>query len=99
MTWKVYDEAVEMVERRFQFFPRIFRWRGRHYEVDAVERCWTVSRPGWKRRVERHYFVVRCADGIFELFQDIKANTWHLRRARSSPAPVAAVRRVAPAWR
>lgn len=99
MSWKVYDEAVEILERRFQLFPSVFRWRGRLYHVDAVERCWTVSRRNYRRRRERHYFQVLCGDGTFELYQDVSANTWHLRRASLSPAPTAVVRQIAPAWR
>jgi hypothetical protein len=99
MAWKIYDEAVEMEQRRFQYFPRVFRWRGRRYEVETVERCWTVSRRGWKRRVERHFFQVRCSEGDFELYQDVRTGIWHLRRARMAKAPVSAVRGIAPAWR
>jgi hypothetical protein len=99
MGWKIYDEAVDMVQRRFQYFPLAFRWRGRRYDVDAVERCWAVSRRGWQRRIERHYFQLRCAEGTFEVYQDAKANTWHLRRARLAPSRVSAARLIAPAWR
>lgn len=99
MAWKLYDEAIEILERRFQYFPRAFRWRGRRHDVEAVEECWTVSRQGWRRRVERHFFRVQCAEGTFELYQDLEANTWHLRRAKAAPAPLPEARRVAPAWR
>jgi hypothetical protein len=99
MNWKVYDEAIEMVERRFRYFPRVFRWRGRRYEVEAVEQCWTVSRSAWRRRVERHFFRVQCAGGTFELYQEVRTNTWHLRRAKAAPVPSPAARRVVPAWR
>ena len=73
-------EAIEMQARRFGFFPRTFRWRGRRYDVSAVERCWTTSTRQWGGRVQRHYFRVRCAEGCFELFQDIAHNTWHVAR-------------------
>jgi hypothetical protein len=100
MSWKIFDEAVDMLERRFRYFPRAFRWRGQRYEVEAVERCWTVSKSGWRRRVERHYFLVHCDEGAFELYQDLKAGTWHLRRARLKRVqPGAPMRRMAPAWR
>ncbi len=99
MAWKIYDEPIEMVQRRFQYFPRVFRWRGRRFRVEAVQRCWTVVRRGWRRRAERHYFHVRCTEGDFELYQDIKTATWHVRRARLASARVVAVRRTAPAWR
>lgn len=99
MAWKIYDEAVEMVQRRYQYFPRVFRWRGQRHEVEAIQRCWTVSRRGWRGRVERHFFHVRCASGDFELYQDVRTGMWHLRRARMEPAGASAVRQIAPAWR
>jgi len=99
MAWKIYDARVEMVQRRFQYFPDVFRWQGRSHRVQSVQRCWTVARWGWKRRVERHYFQVECADGDFELYQDIQDRTWHLRRARLLPARVPVVRQPAPASR
>ena len=99
MAWKIYDARVEMVQRRFQYFPDVFRWQGRFQRVQSVQRCWTVARWGWKRRVERHYFQVECADGDFELYQDIQDGTWHLRRARLLPARLPVVRQPAPASR
>ncbi len=98
MTWKIYDEPIDLLQRRFQYFPRIFRWRGQRYEVDAVERCWTVVRRGWRRQAQRHYFSVRCTEGEFELYQDIRTGLWHLRRARLGQVPAPALRQVAPAW-
>jgi hypothetical protein len=99
MTWKIYDESVDLIEKRFQYFPQAFGWRGRRYRVEAVERCWTVSRRGWRRRVARHFFQVRCAEGTFEIYQEIKSNTWHLRRARLQQSRVPALGRAVPAWR
>jgi hypothetical protein len=91
MSWKIYDETVNMNQRRFRYFPRVFRWRGRRYRVESVERCWTVARRGWRRRIERHFFHVRCAEGDFELFQDVRTGIWHLRRARLDTRPVVAL--------
>ena len=84
-----------MRERRHGYFPKAFIWRGQRYDVYAVERCWTVSRPpffplqwgGWKGG-ERHCFRVRCSfgsaqdrhEGTFEVYQDVRHNTWHLQR-------------------
>jgi hypothetical protein len=99
MAWKNYGEAIEMVERRFQLLPHIFRWRGRLYRVSAVERYWTVPKPEWRRRVVGHYFRVQCAEGTFEVYQDVRANTWHLRRVSWAPARTATARTVAAAWR
>lgn len=79
-------EPIEMRERRHGYFPKVFVWRGHRYDVCAVERCWTVSRRGRGGRVERHCFRVRCSfgcaqdrrEGMFEVYQDVRHNTWHL---------------------
>jgi hypothetical protein len=97
--WKIYDEAVDMAARRFQYFPRVFRWRGRRYEVETLKRSWTVVRPGWRRRVQRRYFEVSCAEGSFELYQDLASGAWYLRRARLTPIVVPALVQMAPAYR
>ena len=88
-------EPIEMRERRYGYFPKAFTWRGHRYDVYAVERCWTVSRRRRGGRVERHYFRVRCSfdsldcsrdgpaqdrrEGTFEVYQDVRHNTWHLQ--------------------
>jgi hypothetical protein len=99
MGWQVHNEAVEVVDKRFAFFPQALRWRGRFYEVDSVERCWTVLRRGWWRRADRRHFLVQCTSGSFELYQDLENGTWHLRRVLVHPARVAGARRLAAAWR
>jgi hypothetical protein len=99
MGWKIYDEPVEMVSRRFKHFPHVFRWRGQRHQVEAVERRWTVVRRGRKGLTERHFWQVQCAGGDFELFQDVRTGTWHLRRARLAPAGSPAFRRLVPVWR
>lgn len=73
-------EAIDMRSRRFGYFPRTFVWRGHEYQVEAVERCWTTGTPRYGGRVERHYFQVRCAEGRFSLYQDLRHNTWHIAR-------------------
>ena len=77
---KIYNEPIEVRHKRFGYFPQVFMWHGHLYNVHAVERCWTVSRRGWRRQVERLCFRVRCAEGTFDLYQDLAANTWHLER-------------------
>lgn len=106
-----YSEAVEILEQRHAFFPRVFRWRGQCYEVESVERCRTVVRQGWRGPVERRYFHVRCVGDLFELYQDLRTGVWHLQRVESEAASVSPVpknvrkrppagsRRVLPAWR
>lgn len=98
MGWRFFDEAIEMAQRRFAYLPRVFLWRGRRYEVESVERCWEV-RSG-RRRPARRFFRVQAAGGVFELYRDLEAGTWHLRRARLQSATVPALRASLPvrAW-
>ena len=70
-------EPIEMRERRHNYFPKVFVWRGHRYNVHAVERCWTVSQRGGT--VNRHCFRVRCREGVFTVFQNVRHNTWHTR--------------------
>ena len=72
------SEPIDMRERRHGYFPKLFVWRGHRYHVHAVERCWTVARRGG--RVDRHCFRVRCREGTFELYQNVRHNTWHMQR-------------------
>lgn len=72
--------TVQMRRRRHGYFPHVFVWRGHEYHVEAVERCWTVSRQRRGNQVEGHFFRVRCEEGTFELFQDAQAGTWHMKR-------------------
>ncbi len=68
-------EAIDLRARRFGYFPRTFLWRGVERQVEAIERCWTTGR----KTMNRHYFRVRCADGEFTLYQDLRHNTWHIQ--------------------
>ena len=74
------SESIDMRERRHGYFPKLFVWRGHRYSVNAVERCWTVSRRGGGDKVERHCFRVRCPEGTFEVYQDVRYNTWYMQR-------------------
>lgn len=69
---------IEMLEKRFGFFPKSFRIGGHTYAVAQVDRCWT--QPG---RSPRHYFKIRCAEGDFVLCQDVNANTWSIERGNA----------------
>lgn len=66
-------EAVEIQEKRFGYFPKTFRWRGKQYHVEAVERCWTNM-----RKHPQLCFRVRCPEGQFDLIQDVSLNAWQL---------------------
>jgi len=58
----------------------------RRQDERRVQPCWTVSRRGG--RVVRHCFRVRCSfgsaqdrrEGTFELYQNVRHNTWHIQR-------------------
>jgi hypothetical protein len=73
-------EPIEMRERKHGYFPHSFVWRGHRYVVQAVERCWTVSQRKRGGRVEQHRFRVRCSEGVFEVYQDVRHNTWYIHR-------------------
>ena len=71
-------EAVEIQEKRFGYFPKTFRWHGRRYDVQAIERCWTAV-----KRSPHLCFRVRCSEGTFDLYQNVHDNTWHLVALRA----------------
>lgn len=67
-------EPIRLLERRHNYFPQRFMWRGENYSIYAVERAWTKL----KRRGTWHFFRVRCHEGTFDIFQDTALNTWYL---------------------
>ncbi|HDQ34865.1 MAG TPA: hypothetical protein ENN14_00950 [Chloroflexi bacterium] len=70
-------EPINLLARRHNYFPKRFLWRGQEYHVHAVERAWTEQRRG---QAARHFFRVRCSEGIFDLYQDLRLNAWYLAR-------------------
>jgi hypothetical protein len=76
-------EPIDMKELRFGYFPQAFMRRGRVYAVRAVERCWTVSRR--RGNVQRHCFRVRCREGTFDLYRDMRYGNWFLQRRVAGP--------------
>lgn len=66
-------DAVEILEKRFGYFPQRFQWRGHAHQVQAVERTWTKM-----GRVAQLCFRVRCSEGVFDLAQNAKTNIWSL---------------------
>ncbi len=71
-------EPVELVAKRFGFFPAVFGWRGRWFQVEAIEGChvapadWLLP---WRKEVR---FRVRTSAGAFELAQDIGSGSWKI---------------------
>jgi len=78
---RVYNEPIGMKERRHGCLPKVFRWHGHCYRVHAIERCWTVLKQ-WHRDQGRYYFLVRCAEGTFEIYQELPTNIWYLSKAQ-----------------
>lgn len=89
---RVYNEYIDMREKRFNYFPQSFMWHGQVYHVQAVERCWTkMAGRANSRRACRLCFRVRAANlpaqggrvtgqSTFDVYQDLLANTWHLEQ-------------------
>lgn len=87
-------QPIEIQSKRFGYFPKSFRWRGKRYDIQAIERIWARGFAAWNRafsladstknrfgksnKAPRLYFRVRCRDGVFDLYQDLRADTWHL---------------------
>lgn len=71
-------EPIRLLARRHNYFPQRFMWRGQKYDIHNVERAWTESKRGGQ--ATRHFFRVRCLEGTFDLYQDLKLNTWYLAR-------------------
>lgn len=72
-TRAVRGDAVEILEKRFGYFPQSFQWRGHAHHVQAVERAWTKM-----GRTAQLCFRVRCQEGVFDLAQNAKTNIWSL---------------------
>jgi len=78
------DEPIAVLEMRYNYQPRAFLWRGKTHAVYLVEQRWARTRRFWQR-VERHYWRVRCQDGcLYDIYQDMQANTWHLDAIRTA---------------
>jgi len=70
-------EPVDLLDQRFNFLPRSFRWRGDLWRVRSIERVWEQPCASW--RPSRRYFEVTCGPGSCHvLFQDLRIGTWHV---------------------
>lgn len=71
-------EPVELVTKRFGFFPAVFGWRGRWFQVEAIEGC-RVAPAGWLLPWRREVrFRVRTSAGVLELVQDGRSGAWKI---------------------
>ena len=41
-------EPVDLLDQRFNFLPRSFRWRGDLWRVRSIVRVWEQPRVGWR---------------------------------------------------
>lgn len=73
------SEVIEMLATSHGYFPASFRWRGRRFDVVAVEKCWTATGLAPCRM-----FQVRCAPGVFIVEQSLPAK--RIPGAIASPA-------------
>ena len=70
-------EPIDLLDQRFNFLPRSFRWRGDLWRVRSIVRVWEQPGAGW--RPSRRYFEVTCGPGNCHiLFQDLRIGTWHV---------------------
>ena len=70
-------EPVDLLDQRFNFLPRSFRWRGDLWRVRSIVRVW--EQPCGGLRPARRYFEVTCGPGSCHiLFQDLRIGTWHV---------------------
>ena len=67
-------EPIRLMERRHNYFPKRFMWRGDRYDINSVERTWTKMH----RKGARHFFRVHCRQGTFDIYQDTILNAWYL---------------------
>jgi hypothetical protein len=68
------SEQIQLIAKTHSYFPASFRWRGRRFDVIAVEKCWTVSSPTAQR-----LFRVRCQGGCFVLQHSVANGQWKVR--------------------
>lgn len=67
------NERIYCLARTHDYFPAVFRWRGRRFEVMTVEKCWTS-----KSSTARRLFRVRCAEGSFVLEHAVDSDLWQV---------------------
>lgn len=74
-------DPIWLREKRFNYLPQQFVWRGVAHRVHRVERAW--SAPATRQHPPRHYFRVRCLDDhVYQIFQDVRLNAWFVERSR-----------------
>jgi len=83
-------DAIQILEWRFSYFPKRFRWRGQQFEVVRVERVHSTRRE-WPRKSQYRIYSVDTYEGPFELCHDLLHDMWRMRK---SPAHLRVTRRL-----
>jgi hypothetical protein len=78
---KLADNPIMIVLDKGKQTPTAFGWRGRVYNIIAVQECWRLIGAWWNGEGERTLFrVVVENGGIFELYYDHGKQRWFIER-------------------
>ena len=73
------QEPIALCEKRYNFLPQRFMYRGEERKVRRVEKVW-AERATW-RKPPRQIYRVRCQDNqMFDLVHDVRLDAWYLER-------------------
>ena len=74
-------EPIALFEKRYNYQPLRFMYRGEERRVRRVEKSWGESAT-W-RRPPRRYFRVRCQDDqVFHIIHDVQLDAWYLEHTK-----------------
>ncbi len=72
-------EPIALCEKRYNYLPLRFMYRGEERRVRRVEKIW-AERATW-RKPPRQVYRVRCQDDqMFDLIHDTRLDAWYLER-------------------
>ena len=72
-------EPIALCEKRYNFLPQRFMYRGEERKVRRVEKVW--AEPATWRKPPRQIYRVRCQDDqMFDLVHDVRLDAWYLER-------------------
>lgn len=70
-------EPISLFEKRHNYLPRRFMYRGQEWLVRRIEKVWDEAAT-W-RNPPRRFFKVRCQDdSVFHLINDVRLDAWYL---------------------
>ena len=73
------QEPIYLCEKRYNYLPLRFMYRGQERRVRRVEKSWGEAAT-W-RTPPRRFFRVRCQDDeIVHLIHDVRLDAWYLER-------------------